>query len=306
MRNLFINTASVLRQLDRLKSGFAKNEIVRPTQESKFIFLCGANNGVNNLSERRKAIIEFFKRNLPHTQVLIAEDVFQTLADEKHVGNYLDTEDSISKFADFVLLILESPSVFAELGAFSHKELRDKLIIINDLKYRDSKSFINLGPLQAIKDSAGEDRIIYYKMNSDGVRVLDAVGETFQFLYELLKGPSRSRSRPLSLDDCDPSQSMSKDSILFIHDLVFITGFLKHQELVYVTKYIFGNDKNYLLKEHLALLKSFGAVKRERDDEIWRSIRTEPFLKYQFDVNRVISAFRNLVLRHAPERIFNN
>ena len=55
---------------------------------------------------------------------------------------------------------------FCELGAFSiNKELRKKLIVINDYNYRKSGSFINLGPIKAISEIADGKQILYYKMD---------------------------------------------------------------------------------------------------------------------------------------------
>ena len=89
--------------------------------------------------------------------------MFLTLQKEGHKGNILDVEHDISEFADHIIIILESPSAFAELGAFAHAKLRNKLIIINDKKYESENSFINLGPIKAIRECTGDLSVINYK-----------------------------------------------------------------------------------------------------------------------------------------------
>ena len=196
MLNEIKNKKLLRKQIQTLKRSIQKSKVIRPSNVSKFVFLCGANKEKDTISERRKALIDFSKKHLKHTQFFLAEKVFKTLQSEGHKGNILDVEHEISEFADHIVIILESPSAFAELGAFAHNELRERLIIINDKHYESEESFINLGPIKAIEERSGKQNIIHYKMNSDGIKRLDAIGDVYAPLFDLLKDPIKIVHQP--------------------------------------------------------------------------------------------------------------
>lgn len=302
MLTLIKNKKNIKDKIQKLKHSISSSKVFSPKDVSKFIFLCGANKDKENISERRRALMQFSEKHLPHTQFFLAEKMFSTLQKEGHKGNLLDIEHEISQFADHIILVLESPSSFAELGAFSHNELRDKLIVINNSVFKHSESFINLGPLRAIEESSGANNIIYYKMNDDGVYRLDSIGDVYSSLYDLLKDPIKGRSSALTLDDCNPASKFDKHSAMFIHDLIYFTGPINHKELAEITRQLFG-DHNFKLKEHIAILGAFGSVHRD-DSGFYRSLRGRSYYIYKFDINKLISTFRNYLLKLHPERIY--
>ncbi len=309
MLNEIKNKKLLREQIETLKRSILKSKVFLPVTVSKFVFLCGANKIDKSISERREAIIEFSKKHLSHTQFFLAEKIFKTLQKEGHKENILDVEHHISKFADNIVIILESPSAFAELGAFAHKELREKLIIINDKQYVSEESFINLGPIKAIEEHSGKHKIIHYKMSSDGIKRRDAIGDVFDPLYKLLKDPIKGRASAVKIESCDPSKTFDKYSAMFIHDLIYFTGPIFPKELVEVLKIIFG-DNSFDLKKHLAILAAFESLSRGEIDSgkekgnIYKSKIGNTYYKYNFDTNKIISTFRNYMLKGYPERIY--
>jgi hypothetical protein len=283
----------------KLENGY----IIRPKNVSKFVFLCGANKDENAMSERRKALMAFSKEYLPHVQFFLAERIFLELKREGHKGNILDIENDISNFADVVLIILESESAFTELGAFSHEKLRSKLIIINDKKYEKTNSFVNLGPIKAIEEANGKKYIISYKMKENGVQVRDAIGDVFNPLFELLKKPLLYKSIPMSPSSCNPAKSFDKDSIMFIHDLIYIAGPINSKELVVLLSQIFEKHNFKHLAEHLAMLIAFKAIEKN-NNRLYRSILNKCYLYYDFDLNKIISIFRNISQKYYQDRIY--
>lgn len=277
-----------------------KEHIIRPKNVSKFVFLCGANKDENSMSERRKALMEFSEEHLPDVQFFLAERIFSEL---KHEGNILDIENDISEFADVVLIVLESESAFTELGAFSHEKLRSKLIIINDKKYEKSNSFVNLGPIKAIEEAKGKEYIISYKMKGNGVQVRDAIGDVFNPLFELLKKPRLNKSRAMNPSLCNPAKTFNKDSIMFIHDLIYITGPINYKEIIELLLQIFGKHNFKHLREHLAMLIEFKAIEKN-NNLLYRSILNECYLYYEFDLNKIISIFRNISQKYYQDRIY--
>ena len=174
-------------------------------------------------------------------QFFLAENVLPVLKKEGHKGNILDIENEISVFADKIVIVLESPSTFTELGAFSHEKLREKIIVINDSKFKDSKSFINVGPIEAIKEASKENQVIYYKMRKDGVHRLDSIGDIYGSLYEILKKKRRRGSNftPITFGECNPGINFDKKSVMMVHDLIYFSGPIKYGELIQVLLLIF-------------------------------------------------------------------
>lgn len=302
MLRLLKTNRSLRNRIMLFRKGIESGNVVRPTAVSKFVFLCGANKNQGEISERRSALIDFARAHLPHAKVFLAEKVFSLLQDEGHKGNILDIEHKISEFADVVLIVLESESAFAELGAFSHASLRKKLVVINDKRFEKAGSFINLGPIKAIEEASGANHIIHYSMAADGVKKRDAIGDVFSPLYDLLKAPLSSKQRIMTASSFNPAVIFNKDSVMFVHDLLYFTGPIKHSEMIEILIQIF-DQADFKLREHLGLLSAFGAVNRN-EDGIYRSSLKHCFFRYLFDVNRMIASFRNITQRYCPERIY--
>ncbi len=298
-----LNKKLVHQRVNDLKRSLTASKVFQPSNVSNFVFLCGANKSISEISERRKALIKFSTKNLPHTQFFLAVKMFSTLQKEGHKGNILDVEHLISEFSDYILIILESYSAFAELRAFSHNKLRDKLIVINDLKFKNVESFINLGPIKAIEEAKGKERIIHYNMSKDGVYRLDAIGDVYANLFDLLKHPSKPKSSSVDINSCDPSKKLDKSSAMFIHDLVYFTGPIKYKELIEILKLIFGNSNFNDVKHLLAILCSFESIERNKHG-LYRSRLNKTYYEYRFDTNKIISTFRNYILKLYSDRIY--
>jgi hypothetical protein len=303
MLNEIKNKKLVRDRVVSLKTAINCSKVFTPYNTSQFVFLCGANKSKDQISERRRALIDFSRKNLPHTQFFLAENIFSTLQDEGHKDNILDVENLISDFSDFIIIILESPSAFAELGAFSHETLREKLVVINDFKFKDEKSFINLGPIKAIEEKAGKDRIIHYKMSSDGIHKKDAIGDIYNDIYQLFKDPVKVKRKPLTIDMCDPSKCFDKTTAMFIHDLIYLSGPILHKELIELLILVFGDKAFNDVKHLLAILTSFDSIERNKAS-LFRSRRKDTYFNYLFDLTKIISMFRNYTLKLYPERIY--
>lgn len=303
MFNEIKNKKLIHKRVDALQKAINNSRVYLPSDISKFVFLCGANKTSQEISERRKALIEFSKAHLPHTHFFLAEKMFSTLKDEGHRGNILDVENLISDFSDYILIILESPSAFTELGAFSHDKLRNKLVVINNVDFKREESFINLGPIKAIEEKSGQERIIHYKMSQDGVTNRDAIGDTFHQIYKLFKDPIKSTRKAVDLDSLNPSKKFDKKSAMFIHDLIYLSGPILHKELIELLKLIFGNNSYNKATHLLAILSSFESIERNGKG-LYRSKLNETYYDFRFDISKYISTFRNYTLKDYPERLY--
>src|SRR5689334_8849471 len=77
------------------------------------LFLCGAANSRNRDFMRR-----YLQRHAPNLSLFYAERAWDQLASRPE-RNALEMESDLALLADLVVIIVESPGTFAELGAFS-------------------------------------------------------------------------------------------------------------------------------------------------------------------------------------------
>lgn len=247
--------------------------------------------------------MEFAYAHLPHAHFFLAEKMFAILKTEGHKGNLLDVEKLISEFSDYVLIVLESPSSFAELGAFSNDILRKKLVVINDEKFKYSESFINLGPIAAIKEATCPERIVYYNMSHSGVMRRDAIGDTFFQLHEFFKDPIAERSKSIKITQLHPGNNFDKLAAMFLHDIILLLGPLAHKEVIAVLIRIFGKANFNEVSHLLAILCAFNSLERN-DAGLYRSRKNKCYYKYGFALDPLVAVFRNFVQKDYPERLY--
>ncbi len=135
----------------------------------KFVFLCGA--AYSNDEEYRKTnrgIIEkYLKTKSDDVFIVLSEKLWEDSFDSNI--DLLTFEEFLAEISDSIILFVESPGSFCELGAFAYadKLFADKLIIVIDEKYENDKSFIITGPAaKAKKDGA---KIIYAPIGGKGL-----------------------------------------------------------------------------------------------------------------------------------------
>lgn len=267
----------------------------------QLIFLCGANQSENTPSVRRTALKAFIQKNSATSTVIYAEGVFGELRKYGSQKNALDLEHKIAKIADKVIIVLESPSSYCELGAFAHETLRKKLIVINDSQFKLSESFINLGPIAAVKEV--KSPVIWYPMSKNGIAVLDGIGSAFPEILRAVDHTSRVGDRVeyalLS------SLEIDKSCLYFVHDLVLLAGPISHAEIALILKHIFGDKDFDTLKSLLGVLRESKLVTtRQMKDGSWIYSASTPelFLQYRVDVNALMAAFRTHHLKANSER----
>lgn len=267
---------------------------------AKLFFLCGANQPSGAASVRRHAIKRFIENRCETYRVVYAEHVLNELVKLGHSGNLLDLEHDISRIADSILIVLESPSAFCELGAFSHVALRNKLIIINDEKFASAQSFINLGPIAAAKSA--NSPVFVYPMRSPGLEHIDGIGKVFNDLSMVLDVTSSPRHSAIreKLSDLDANKSC----MYFAHDLVALLGPVSYPELIDALKVIFGPGDYKKFARLLGILIAARFVETFGVDgkPIYRSALSNTFLKYRTNTNSLIAACRQFHLKKNPLR----
>lgn len=127
-----------------------------------FIFLCGGDIGRKKLSDQeqyffnsmRGAIYDLLlSRRAIFDRVKLAEDT-KNWAEHGTINNLIDFELAIADMAGVIILILEGPGAYAELGSFSVlPSLSEKLILVVNQEIIDKESFIHLGPIKYLDDN---------------------------------------------------------------------------------------------------------------------------------------------------------
>lgn len=282
---------------------------IRPAKDSKgFVFLCGANQSVGIPSARRKALIDFANNNLPFCQFFLAEPIFEEL---KAIGsssqNLLDLENNISEFADAIVIVLESPSAFCELGAFAaSKSLREKIIVVNDSRFVAAQSFINHGPLAAIKDKSGGKNLIHYRMSEENNPCKpDGIGATFSEISKIV--PKATKTKALVPSTSLSPTGLTKDALRFVQDLIVIFGPITHGEVIQLSSAIFGNGHFNSAKHLTALLRACDLVAvRSADGNRFYIPKTHDLnFRYPLDVNALRASVRALYWRRDNRRVAN-
>lgn len=131
----------------------------RDVDYSLNIFLCGAE--TSKRDSIRELLNTEFKKDAKFNSVY-PEYVFANLYG-KGGYNLLELEDELANYVDLIILPLEGIGTYCELGAFAvNKALLSKIIAINNIKHKKSKSFINLGPIDLIKKH-NSNNLIYFE-----------------------------------------------------------------------------------------------------------------------------------------------
>lgn len=211
-----------------------RDELVERVRSEKYrfrrhgpsIFLCGGAG-----SARRERVREYLLKHVVELLgVFYAERVWDHITAHESQLSALEMEGELAKLADMVIVIVESPGTFAELGAFSLSDtLRAKMLAIVDVKHQAEESFIMTGPVRWLDRDSTFRPTVFAPLDT----ILVAVGE----IEERIKRIPKSKSTKVS----DLSQSRSH-LLFFLCDLVAVTypttlGMLQH----YVDKIVGPN-----------------------------------------------------------------
>jgi hypothetical protein len=144
-----------------------KDKLLSPSsdREEITIFLCGgaaqAETGFRLALGTKLGKI----RSKYRYSVYYPESMFVELILGHRKYDLLSLENLLASSVNTVVIPMQSPGTFTELGAFAnHAALRNKLTVIIDPKHEHSQSFINTGPIRYLKKHT-DSQIIYQKMD---------------------------------------------------------------------------------------------------------------------------------------------
>lgn len=170
------------------------------TYTHPLIFICGGSLDTKSAHTDNKNIFESLRKYLiDYAPIHNSSFNFRTAEDfQDYLTTYddlLEFESDIAKICDLILIILESPGSLTELGIFlSYDEYRKKLVVVRNKEHTFESSFINLGPLLALKTLKDTSVLDYDWPYHGGFTTLNE--QTFKFICddinEHLKSPSTS------------------------------------------------------------------------------------------------------------------
>lgn len=159
---------SILKNIyEYIYTDFQKNQVD--------IFLCGGSNDDINL---RNFLKENFEK-YPFIRIFYPEAIFEDYFKMNKNVDYLTLENWLASQVDFVCIACESWGSVCELGAFTNvSELKKKLIILNHENFKNSKSFITLGPVKHMEKQSANS--VYYYNNSNKKEILNKLRLKFK------------------------------------------------------------------------------------------------------------------------------
>lgn len=128
------------------------------------LFLCGAASTKEKISYRD--IIRSKLEDNSNLSILYPEDMFMEMLNRKKY-DLLTLEKFLANNSDIILIVCESPGSFTELGSFvNNSDTLEKVVILLQTKYKNTKSFIRLGPVEHVR-MKNKNSIIYFNHNID-------------------------------------------------------------------------------------------------------------------------------------------
>lgn len=210
------------------------------------LFLCG---GLE--SPRRAELAQYLHRHAGDLFVFFAEDVWEHVK-ALQGANALAMETQLARLADILVVIVESPGTFAELGAFAALgELRAKLLPILDRSYQDHQSFINTGPITWINEDSRFKPSIY----CDFATLLLVADEVI----------ARARLIPdrgaLPQGERVDTAKKPKHLLFLLSDIVAVTGPTTETECKRLLTSVLGAPPTWDVHSLLGLLSALGLIK---------------------------------------------
>lgn len=222
------------------------------------VFLCGKQ--LNEGQTNREIIKEYFEKHHNNEyDIVFAEEFVKSANDGR---NLLDIENIIGTYADSILIILESPSTFAELGAFANNpDLVKKILVINEKQFETSQSFINNGPVATIKRESKYKNVIYFRNSS-------SILETVESIVDALNIDDRKNFKHVFyIEEHAFLQNYTKTErnfIILVFDLLNLLAPVKESEIVFYLQELTPKSRRGII-DAIGILNALGYIERKDD-----------------------------------------
>ncbi|EGQ8607190.1 type II secretion protein [Vibrio parahaemolyticus] len=269
-----------------------------------FLFLCGGQTGTYETGQEgeskyfsmRGAILDTIVTSYASLsdKVQYAEE-YQDWLEHGQVKNLIDFELAIADMAGAIVLVLEGPGAFAELGSFSVLEtLSEKLILVVNTNIVEEKTFINYGPIKYLQDN---NKVVlkyqwdvrYYigGVNQDKVSSkVNANKETTLSVSNRITKKIQEEVGKLSTGSPKLDVNKIGHVCFVVGDLIFTFGALRISEINNALKNHFEIKSNYsLVRTCVYILERFGFIKKVDNGDTYYIATNENkgFIKHYYD-----------------------
>jgi hypothetical protein len=262
------------------------NELYLKT-ESTVVFLCGAISKDGKRSAR-DILLDYAVRHLSDFTFFRAEDAIQQITHE-FPSDLLSIEGALAGYADCIVIILESPSAIAELGAFSNvRQLAKIILAINDVRYKNEQSFISLGPLRHIARVS----LFGAPLHTSFTTILECAA----LLEDRLNTIRRKRAVRLSLADRDSfNNATPKHRLLFVADVISLLSPTTVADVKVFFQALYGKRPGKRLSLDIGMLEALKLSTRRGSFILRSPARERQFVRYPGDS---FASFRSRMLKH--------
>lgn len=238
--------------LDHPSYSAARDRLIQYLRADKYrfrpldrvVFLCGAMESVP-----RDTLRNYLASHFSDVSIFYAEQVWTEIASNEELSA-LQMEDYLARLADLVIILVESPGTFTELGAFSLSDiLRKKLLPVMDVEFRNTGSFIETGPIRWINKDSGFGPAIYVDLR----RILEAVDE-FEKRLDRIPDPVTTRVSDLA--------DNPKQLLFFVCDLVSVIEPATFSMIEYYLRHILPNPSRVPISTLVGLALAMGLLKQ--------------------------------------------
>jgi hypothetical protein len=272
---------------------FKTKEIVE-VHKKPLLFVCGGATSGPGTSLRREFLV-WASVELSDFVFLLAEDAMHdSFANEgRFFVNLSKFESLIADISDGILIFPESEGSYAELGYFSHAQIKEKTFVANRIRYQTSASFLNHGPIYTI-EATSYLKQVRLTTTAEGITDFTPVRDR---LRQEVKRPEYARR--IHYD---------KFSKLNFRDRLFLTfGLLQLLQLANLDTIRYAISKcfppsNPSQKDVTHLLRILLAAKWiGRRDEYFYPIRDVQLIEIKhIERERIIASMRLHFKKHAP------
>jgi hypothetical protein len=263
---------------------------IRPS--SKLIFLCGAH--ADQRPNARADFLVYAERHLKGKHFFLAESVFGEF-EGRHDLDLLTIEQQLADYSDCILIMLESDGAKVELGAFSaHEKMLKKLMVVNDRRFQEERSFISMGPLAKVAKKSIFKKVYHADLN--------AVASVYGEIEEALKIIESKYRRSLGIQNYAELKEKPQRRLFLLADLIWLFSPISHANFIHLLKFIFGRHSYDFIKYDIAFLKAMKWVVVQEDASSGMRYYLagprgyEPFC--DFDTSTEGEALRSLSLQH--------
>lgn len=258
------------------------------------IFLCGGakiKSKVNRDTVRRNLERHGFLFN-----IFYPEDLFIELLNKKEY-DLLSLEKYLAENSDFIVIVCESIGSAAELGAFiNNSETISKVIVLQNVKFKNIKSFISEGPIKYMKKKY-KNHVLYYKNDPNKI--------ANQLKSILKKEKECSEKNKYFKDiDCISGQCNYILFLLYLFDSLERTTLLSYIDNVDKIK---DSDLNKLYQSNLNRLFNIGLVKTNTENKKNLELTKKGVEKVEYMIeNNLLISYRKEILNDIRLKIMYN